>query len=83
MDLSFQEKKKQFENPTHGCRDINQTRWLIFFYTPCRRWEKRKKRNKIMSFIVVTNVVDSRQPERRPTGTPDARGNYTFLLDAL
>ena len=36
---------------------------------------KRKKRNKIMTFIVATNVVASRPPERRPTGTPHARAN--------
>ena len=26
-----------------------------------------------MSFLVATNVVASRPPERRPTGTPHAR----------
>ena len=29
-----------------------------------------------MTFIVATNVVASRPPERRPTGTPHARANY-------
>ena len=28
-----------------------------------------------MSFLVATNVVASRYPERRPTGTPHARAN--------
>ena len=28
-----------------------------------------------MSFLVATNVVASRPPERRPTGTPHARAN--------
>ena len=28
---------------------------------------------KIMSFLVATNVVASRTPKRRPTGTPTAR----------
>ena len=28
---------------------------------------------KIMMLIVATNVLDSRLPERRPTGTPTAR----------
>ena len=28
-----------------------------------------------MLFIVATNVVTSRPPERRPTGTPTARAN--------
>ena len=39
--------------------------------------EKKKKRKtkkkKIMTFIVATNVIASRLPERRPTGTPHAR----------
>ena len=39
-----------------------------------RKKRKRKeKRNKIMTFIVATNVIASRPPERRPTGTPHAR----------
>ena len=37
--------------------------------------EKEKKRKKIMTFIVATNVVASRPPELRPTGTPHARAN--------
>ena len=38
--------------------------------------EKEKKRKeKIMTFIVATNVIASRPPERRPTGTPNARAN--------
>ena len=36
---------------------------------------KRKIKEKIMSFLVATNVVASRPPERRPTGTPHARAN--------
>ena len=28
-----------------------------------------------MTFIVATNIVASRPPERRPTGTPSARAN--------
>ena len=35
--------------------------------------EKRKE--KIMTFKVATNVVASQPPERRPTGTPSARAN--------
>ena len=38
--------------------------------------EKRKRKEKIMTFIEATNVVASRPPERRPTGTPHARANY-------
>ena len=36
-----------------------------------------------MTFIVATNVVASRPPERRPTGTPHARAknsSYTMFL---
>ena len=44
---------------------------------------RRRKKNlkKIMMFIVATNDVASRLPERRPTGTPHARANlFTYLL---
>merc|ERR1711954_389619 len=34
-----------------------------------------------MTFIVATKVIASRPPERRPTGTPNARANC--LLPAL
>ena len=37
--------------------------------------KKEKKINKIMTFIVATNVIASRPPERQPTGTPLARAN--------
>ena len=37
-----------------------------------KKWKKIKK---IMMFIVATNVVASRPPERRPTRTPHARAN--------
>ena len=39
------------------------------------RMKEEKKRKKIMTFIVATNVIASRPPERRPTGTPHARAN--------
>ena len=32
-----------------------------------------------MSFLVATNVVASRPPESRPTGTPHARAKITKL----
>ena len=32
-----------------------------------------KKEEKIMLFIMATNVITSQQPECRPTGTPTAR----------
>ena len=34
---------------------------------------KEKKKEKIMTFIVATNIIASRPPERRPTGTPHSR----------
>ena len=40
-----------------------------------------------MSFLVAINVVASRLPERRPTGTPYARANidvkisFCFIVD--
>ena len=34
--------------------------------------KRKKRKEKIMSFLVATNVVASRPPERRPTGTPHA-----------
>ena len=34
---------------------------------------------KIMMFIVATNVVASRPPEHRPTGTPHARANSKVM----
>ena len=33
------------------------------------------EKKKIIMFIVATNVVASRLPKRRPTGTPTARAN--------
>ena len=42
----------------------------------------KKKLLKIMMFIVATNVVASRPPECRPTGTLHARANSRlFMLD--
>ena len=36
---------------------------------------KKGKKGKIKMFLVATNVVASRPPERRPTATPTARAN--------
>ena len=36
---------------------------------------KKKRKKKIMLLLVATNVVASRPPECRPTGTPHARAN--------
>ena len=41
---------------------------------------EKKKEKKIMSFIVATNIVASRPPERRPIGTPTAHANYEKLI---
>ena len=41
-----------------------------------------KKIENIMTFIVATNVIASRLPERRPTGTPHTRANTGHLTDA-
>ena len=36
-----------------------------------------------MTFLVATNVIASRPPERRPTGTPHARANsWIQVLDS-
>ena len=41
--------------------------------------KEKKEKKKIMTFIVATNVVASRPPERRPTGTPHARANSACI----
>ena len=43
--------------------------------------EKRKKKE-IMTFIVGTNVIASRTPERQPTGTPHARAKILLAMTA-
>ena len=35
--------------------------------------KKQGEKKKIKTFLVATNVVASRLPERQPTGTPTAR----------
>ena len=39
---------------------------------------KNKKEKKIMLFLVATNIVASRLPERPPTGTRHARAKIAF-----
>ena len=46
------------------------------FYEKSRQQEKNKRKEKIMSFLVATNVIASRLPERRLTGRLHARANY-------
>ena len=42
--------------------------------------EKKKEKK---TFLVATDVVASRSPERWPTETPTARANMTRLIQAL
>ena len=42
--------------------------------------EKKKWKKKIKTFLVATNVVASRPPERRPTATPTARANFPLRV---
>ena len=44
---------------------------------PKERLEKKEKENK--DFLVATNNVASRPPERQPTGIPTARANFKSL----
>ena len=51
-----------------------------------RKVDDGKRKKKIMLFLVATNVVASRPPERRPTGTPHARAktsNYITSNDLI
>ena len=41
--------------------------------------KKQGEKKKIKTFLVATNVVASRLPERQPTGTPTARANIYFF----
>ena len=46
-----------------------------------KKMEKLEKEKwKRMTSIVATNVVGSRPPERRPTGTPHARANSPIII---
>ena len=42
--------------------------------------KKTGKKKKIKTFLVAINVVASRPPERRPTGTPTARAKSLWLV---
>ena len=44
-----------------------------------RKKKRKEKKEKIMTFIVATNVIASRPPERRLTGTPHARANSACI----
>ena len=43
----------------------------------------KRKKEKMMSFKVATNVVASRPPECRPTGTPTARAKIAFFDNSI
>ena len=45
--------------------------------------ENGENPEKIMTFIVATNVVAPRPPKRRATGTPNARANNAFLHNMI
>ena len=45
----------------------------------CQKGGKKKRKEKRMSFLVATNIVASRPPERQPTETPHARANRACL----
>ena len=47
-----------------------------------KKQKKTVEKKKIMAFLVATNVVASRLPERRLTGTPTARAN-TYHYDEI
>ena len=42
--------------------------------------EEKRKKEKIMTFIVATNVIASRPPKRRPTGPLHARAKKYDIL---
>ena len=46
-----------------------------------KKSEKKGNGKKIITFIVATNIVNSRPAERRPTETPQGRAN--MLLETL
>ena len=43
--------------------------------------KEKKRKEKIMTFIVATNVIASRPPECRPTGTPHARTKIVKIIE--
>ena len=43
------------------------------------REKRKKKEKKIITFMVATNVVASRPPKHRPTGTPHALAKNVLL----
>ena len=47
------------------------------------REKKRKESEKIMSFMVATNVVASQPPKRQLTGTPTDRAKMSGISNLL
>ena len=41
--------------------------------------KRKKEKKEKMSFLVATNVIASRPPECRPTGTPHARAKIEWI----
>ena len=64
-----EKKEKTKENSGH---------YVIASSRPPERRTLERQKERIF-FIVATNVIASRPPERRPTGTPHARANITTL----
>ena len=60
---------------------VSTPRFLGFLST-FDKWGKNegKKRDEDNGVLVATNVVASRPPKRRPTGTPSARANWVLGL---
>ena len=53
--------------------------WGYMLFRGLYAVQKGSMMKKIMMILVATNIVASRPPERRPTGTPTARANYDFF----
>ena len=64
----------------HSCENkaISAPSWAWAWVSLAKR---KKRKEKIMSFLVATNVVASRPAERRPTGTPHTRAKDGSLKD--
>ena len=53
--------------------------WGLAWLSLATEKRKEKKEEKIMLFLVATNVITSRLPEHRPTGKPHAHANKISL----
>ena len=57
--ISVFRRKKRFENPIFGCRDIKQTPSLIFFGTPCRSQILTQNQLRVVSERFLLNIFVS------------------------